>query len=184
MADFEKYYPTLEKHEGGYCSEEKAKSIGDRGGETYLGIARNFNPEWEGWLWIDECKAKNGIPKWNSKIPDERLKPSAKKFSKMKYWDALKADQILNQSIAEYIVDFGYNSGIVTAAKALQKLTSVTVDGKIGPKTIEAVNTMHQEELFHKLVEYRVDFLNKITSLREDVKQGVIRRAKSFKFEK
>lgn len=184
MANFELYYPKLKKHEGGYASAEFAKSINDAGGETYLGIARNFNQDWEGWKIIDEYKSIHGIPKWNSIIPDERLPILAKQHSKKVYWDSLKLDQFNNQSIAEYVMDFGYNSGIKTSAKALQKVLGLTADGIIGPKTIEAVNTMNQEEIFNKLVEYRVNFLNNITKFSSTVKQALIKRAKSFKFQK
>lgn len=182
MADFEKYYPILKKHEGGYASADYAASIGDRGGETYLGIARNFNPSWEGWAIIDQYKSKHGIPKWNSHIPDDRLPILAKEHSKKVYWDALNLDRFQNQSVAEYVMDFGYNSGIKTSAKALQKIVGVTADGSIGKKTLEALHGMDQREVFDKLVAYRVNFIQHITSLKLSVINGLVKRAKSFTY--
>lgn len=182
MANFDLYYPKLKKHEGGYCSVEYAAIIGDKGGETYLGIARNFNPEWDGWAIIDEYKAKNGVPKWNSTIPDDRLPELAKALTKVKYWDALKCDLYASQSVAEYVMDFGYNSGIKTAAKALQRVIGVADDGQIGNKTLSALNAADQKAVFDKLVAYRVDFISMISTLRPDVIQGLIKRAKSFTF--
>jgi len=182
MANFELYYPKLKVHEGGYASADYAASIGDRGGETYLGIARNFNPEWEGWQIVDEYKAKHGVPKWNSTIPDDRLPVLAKQLTKTKYWDALKCDLYASQSVAEYVCDFGYNSGIRTAAKALQKVVGVTADGIIGSQTLLVLNGHNQEQVFKALVSVRVEFINNITSLRPDVIKGLIKRAKSFTF--
>ena len=182
MADFNLYYPKLKKHEGGYCSAEDAAKFGDKGGETYLGIARNFNPEWEGWKIIDEYKAQHGMPKWNSTIADDRLPELAKALTKVKYWDALKCDLYASQSVAEYVMDFGYNSGIKTAAKALQRTIGVMDDGQIGNQTLMALNAHNQRTVFESLVQYRVDFIGKIKGLRSDVIQGLIKRAKSFKF--
>lgn len=182
MADFDLYYPKLKKHEGGYCSADDAAKFGDKGGETYLGIARNFNPEWQGWAIIDEYKAKNGVPKWNSTIPDDRLPALAKALTKVKYWDALKCDLYTSQSVAEYVMDFGYNSGIKTAAKALQRVIGVNADGVIGKQTLSALHSHNQRAVFESLVQYRVDFIGNINGLRSDVIQGLIKRAKSFTF--
>jgi len=182
MADFELYYPKLKVHEGGYASAEYAESIGDRGGETYLGIARNFNPEWHGWQIVDEYKANHGIPKWNSTIPDDRLPALAKQLTKTKYWDALKCDLYASQSVAEYVCDFGYNSGIKTAAKALQKVVGAATDGNIGNQTLAELHAKDQKQVFNSLISFRVEFINNIKSLRPDVIKGLIKRAKSFKF--
>ena len=43
MAIFKKAYEPVRQWEGGWCNVE-----GDRGGETYAGIARNFWPDWPG----------------------------------------------------------------------------------------------------------------------------------------
>lgn len=182
MADFEKYYPTLKKHEGGYASADFAASINDAGGETYLGIARNFNQSWEGWKIIDEYKAAHGEPKWNSYISDPRLPELAKQHSKKAYWDFLCLDKFVNQSVAEYLMDFGFNSGLKTVAKAVQKIVGVSVDGSIGSKSLEAINGYDQQKLFDELVAYRVSFLMAITKLKQSVKDALVKRAMSFKF--
>lgn len=183
MADFNLYYPKLLAHEGGYASASYAAKIGDKGGETYLGIARNYNPKWIGWKYVDEYKAKNGEPKWNSKIPDKRIDEAAKALSKSDYWDKLRLDEVNNQSIAEYMMDFGYNSGLATPVKAVQKILGLVVDGGMGPITIGKINSADQADLFKKLQDYRVDFVSKIKTLKPDVIQGLIKRAKSFKFD-
>ncbi len=50
MANFEQAYDKMMEDEGGYVLHEVQ---GDRGGQTYAGIARKMNPKWEGWQHID-----------------------------------------------------------------------------------------------------------------------------------
>jgi len=51
------------KHEGGYANHSA-----DKGGETYRGITRKNNPNWQGWKYIDEVKRTgkglNGLLDW------------------------------------------------------------------------------------------------------------------------
>lgn len=183
MASFEIFYPKLKKYEGGYASAKFAASIGDRGGETYKGIARNFNPNWAGWPIIDAWKAKNGEPKWNTFIPDPRLDELAKSHSKKAYWDKLRLDEVKNQSVAEAIGDFGFNSGLGTAAKAVQRILGLPDDGSIGPKTLEAINKANQKKLFNDIQNYRKSFIGRITSLSENVKAALLNRVQSIQFD-
>lgn len=183
MADFHSYYVNrLLVHEGGYASEEFAKKQNDAGGETYRGIARNFNKDWPGWKIIDDYKAKNGIPKWNSQINDDTLNKMAEELSKKNYWDVLKLDQVKNQSVAEFIMDFGFNSGLGRSAKAVQKIVGANPDGAIGNITLAAINGFDQKELFTQLQNYRIEFIGNITTLSEDIKASLVKRARSFVF--
>ena len=52
MADFDLAYAPVAKWEGGWTHDS-----GDKGGETYAGIARAFFPDWPGWHFIDAAKA-------------------------------------------------------------------------------------------------------------------------------
>lgn len=176
MANFELYYPKLKQYEGGYASAAFAASINDKGGETYKGIARNFNPDWAGWPIIDEYKLKNGLPKYNSIIPDPRLDKLAKDHSKKAYWDKLRLDDVQNQNVAEAIGDFGFNSGLGTAAKAVQRVLKLPVDGNIGPVTIDAINKANQKQLFDDIQNYRRNFIKNITSLSEQIKNALLGR--------
>lgn len=51
MADFKTAYKKIEAAEGGYCFDPD-----DAGGETYKGISRRANPNWNGWISIDAIK--------------------------------------------------------------------------------------------------------------------------------
>lgn len=176
MANFELFYPKLKHYEGGYASAAFAASINDKGGETYKGIARNFNLDWPGWKIIDEYKLKNGLPKYNSIIPDPRLDKMAKDHSKKAYWDKLRLDDVKNQHVAEAIGDFGFNSGLRTAAKAVQRVLKLPVDGDVGPATVAAINNANPQKLFNDIQNYRRNFIKNITSLSEQIKNALLGR--------
>lgn len=53
------------------------------------------------------------------------------------FWDALRLDEI-PERIAETVFDFAVNSGVKTAARALQRAIGVEDDGMVGPVTIAA----------------------------------------------
>lgn len=78
-----------------------------------------------------------------------------------KYWDRWQADRIQNQSIAELLVDFVWGSG-KWGIKIPQRILGLVDDGVVGSKTILAVNSANQQELFNKLYEARVHFLQDI----------------------
>lgn len=51
MAEFAKAYKKLEVAEGGYVNDPD-----DAGGETYKGVSRKANPNWIGWIILDDLK--------------------------------------------------------------------------------------------------------------------------------
>ncbi len=182
MASFATYYPKLLKYEGGYASADFAKKQGDSGGETYLGIARNYNKDWPGWKIIDAYKAAHGEPKWNSHIPDATLDKLAQDMSKKLYWDKLHLDDVKNQSLAEFIMDYGFNSGLATPVKAVQTYFNLPKDGVMGNDTINKINTADTGKLFSALQQNRINLIN---GLKYDaqVKGGLLNRAKSFAYD-
>jgi lysozyme family protein len=78
------------------------------------------------------------------------------------YWDKCRADEIRSQSVANAIVDWAYNSGTATAAKKVQALVGVTVDGVIGSKTIAAINAADPRQLFGRIQQSRMAFVEAI----------------------
>ena len=66
MASFKAQYNELIKREGNYHSGVIGGKV-DKGGETYRGIARKYNPDWAGWKIIDSLKSKGAIA-FNSEI--------------------------------------------------------------------------------------------------------------------
>lgn len=123
MADFAQAFERMIANEGGY----KLTNIdGDKGGQTYAGIARMKNPQWPGWEAID-----------SGSVPASDL---VRGFYRVQFWEKVGGDQIGDQSIAENIFDFAVNAGPSVAAKLAQIVAGVTADGTVGPKTIAALN--------------------------------------------
>jgi lysozyme family protein len=128
MSNFETAFQATMRREGGFVLHNVA---GDRGGQTYAGIARNFHPQWAGWSHID----RNDVP------PTELVR----EFYRREFWDRMRCDE-LKPKIAAHLFDFGVNAGIRTAVRLAQVVAGATPDGVIGPKTIAALNAMDEPE--------------------------------------
>lgn len=154
MADFKQAYSITMKNEGGYVKDPR-----DVGGETYKGIARNFNPTWEGWRVIDHAKKSSGFPdSLLSPVYDELNKEMVPNFYRERYWCCYLADSIPWQNIANELFDTGVNMGVQRATIFLQRSINIlkmrksiittdelVVDGQFGPKTHKALVSMNQD---------------------------------------
>lgn len=133
------------RHEGGYANDPD-----DKGGETYMGISRKHHPKWKGWQEIDRLKnTGNKKPEIDN---NKNLVPEVEEFYKKNYWDSIKLSKIASRDVAEELFDTAVNQGKTAAIKYLQRSLNVLnnnekkykdleVDGKMGPKTIEAANS-------------------------------------------
>ncbi len=128
MSAFEEAFAATMRREGGFKLHEVE---GDNGGQTYAGIARNFNRDWPGWSYIDR-----------GEIPPTEL---VREFYRKCYWNAIRGDE-LHPEIAADIFDFAVNTSAprrpVVAVKLAQIVVDAQPDGVIGPKTITALNAM------------------------------------------
>jgi len=125
MADFEKAYKRTLKNEGGYSL---IKVPGDKGGETYAGISKVYHPTWEGWRYI------------NSDFSNDKIHALVYSFYREEFWNKIKGNYFLNQSVAESLYDFAVNVGYSRAVKLTQIVVGTKRDGIIGPVTIKAIN--------------------------------------------
>jgi lysozyme family protein len=83
------------------------------------------------------------------------------------FWLPMAAHKIpaSHQQLAEQLVDFGWGSGPVTAARYLQTLLNarfgarLAVDGNIGPSTLAAISKAPPAQLNDALYGVRVSFL-------------------------
>ena len=155
MADFDIAYQKTLDNEGGYLSADTARQIGDRGGETYKGIARNFNSDWAGWAIIDAYKAKNGTPAYNSYINDSNLDDLVRQRYRSNYWDAIKGDSIQSQDIANLLFDIYFNVGnaktLQSSINELISPDSIAVDGVVGNDTLSKINQLPPDKLYQQL---------------------------------
>lgn len=133
MADFTKAFKLMIAHEGGYVNDPQ-----DPGGETYKGVARKMQPDWNGWPMIDLFKAHASFP---SMLDDNiELQGKVESFYLNKFWLRTGGDLIKKQEVAESIFDFGVNAGVGTSASLAQMVVGTLPDGKFGIHTADAIN--------------------------------------------
>lgn len=121
MADYEKAFARLMKDEGFVLTD----SVGDKGGLTFAGITRKNHKDWGGWVLIDR-----------GETPDTEM---VRKFYFHKYWQPMRGNEIVSQSVAETLFSQFVNMGD-TGLKLMQTSVGVIADGKVGPKTLAAIN--------------------------------------------
>lgn len=130
MAQFNMAFEKMIIAEGGYKLHEIK---GDRGGMTYAGISRKYNPYWKGWTIIDKD------------YDDPSLSQMVRDFYKENYWNKIRGNDIKEQSIASSIFDFSVNAGVKVSSKLTQIILGATPDGIIGDKTIGLLNKFNQD---------------------------------------
>jgi type VI secretion system secreted protein VgrG len=134
MATFENAIPRLLYWEGGYVNDPA-----DHGGETNYGITQRA---WIAWL-VSLGESKSNLPASVKDMTAEH----ARLFYLLDYWIPLQCRQIQSQAVADALFSFAVNQGKGRAVKRLQLILGVTQDGKIGPKTLEAINAQDGNEL-------------------------------------
>lgn len=159
MANFEQYFPTLLKHEGGFSNDKN-----DGGGATKYGITHEVLSNWRNKpVSIDDVK----------NITQEE----AKKIYMARYWTPMNMDKVNHQALAETLFDMGVNAGIGRAGKMVQLLLNknfgknLIVDGGIGQNTITAINSVDGNKLYNLFNVMRVRYYTFIAN-RFDYKQS------------
>jgi len=131
------------KHEGGFVNHPK-----DPGGMTNLGVTK---AAWEGYV---------GRPV-NEEFMRALTPFIVKPFYKSMYWDKIKGDQ-LPAGVDYAAYDLAVNSGVGRAAKYLQQIAGVTVDGILGPNSMGAIRECDPEQMVEALCDMRLDFLKRL----------------------
>lgn len=171
MASVEKLAPFILKWEGGFVNDPD-----DLGGATNKGVTLS--------TYMQYCR-KKGYP-----VPTvERLKNLSEQewteILKTMYWDRWKADQIVDQSVANILVDWVWASG-THGIKRPQRILGVTVDGIVGNLTLAAVNARDAKELFFAIKSDRIKFIDEICKARpanEKFRRGWLNRINGLNFE-
>jgi len=157
---------------------------GDKGGETYRGIARVANPQWEGWSVVDAAKPLH----YNQIIANPKLDQMVYTFYINTFFTKLHLD-LLTPDIGGYIFDWAVNVGGFYPVKHLQQCVNelsnakLTVDGQMGPHTASAANACDQVKLHAALVADRCEYYQNI--VKNDSNQakflnGWLTRAKNY----
>lgn len=147
---YDKCFEHLIHNEGGYVNHKN-----DRGGETYMGIARNFHPNWGGWVMVDAEEDKTQLKE------NEELTELVKLFYKIEYWDKLKLDNFSEgfDDLRFELFDTAVNMGWRRAGRLLQRslnilnrngkiINDIKVDGLIGKATLSVVDKYKEEAYY------------------------------------
>ena len=172
MAKLENLLPFIEKWEGGYVDDPQ-----DLGGATNMGVTIGtwktvgYDKDGDGDIDVDDLK----------QITREDMKECV---LRPHYWNRCRADEIKSQAIANIMVDWVWASG-VTGIKQVQALLGVKVDGIVGEKTLNAINSAQQRELFMRIKEARVAYVELICTKRPTnlrFRKGWLRRIEDIKW--
>ena len=137
----------------------------DRGRATKWGITLA--------TWEKVGYDKNGDGVINAEDVKLLTEEDYNKVFKRNYWDACWGDQIKNQSVANLLVDFAYNSGVSRAVRYIQACVGTKQDGIMGPATVSAINNYAKGQwvLFDALKVKRIAYFHQI--VKNDPKQEV-----------
>ncbi|MEE7547224.1 N-acetylmuramidase [Xanthomonas sp. Kuri4-1] len=157
MADFNAFFPTLLKHEGGFVNDPV-----DPGGATNKGITlATFKSVAQPLLGIEPTLANLRA------LTDAQ----AGVVYKARYWDPIRGDEIALQPLADIVFDFYVNAG-ANAIKLLQsELNALTakalaVDGRFGPGTFAALAACDQRALYARYKAGRKDYYRRLAAAR------------------
>ncbi len=151
-ADFKEAYLYLRRWEGNYGWE-----FGDSGGETYGGIARNYNKNWYGWKLLDIYKRKQQIKKYD-------LVPELEFWVVDYYltgWLSEGYDKLKDQRLATYLFDYR-NSGPISSIHTRRILINrgyiLDPNGIIDDRVIHILNNINSDEFIKELQVLRMRY--------------------------
>src|SRR5690606_19150221 len=141
-ARIENLVPSILKWEGGYVNDPL-----DKGGCTNMGVT---------------------IGSYRHYIDSKGTCADLKKLTKdqftlvfSKFWNRWKADQIMDQQVANILVDWVFNSGTY-GIRIPQRILGIKQDGIVGPITLAAVNAQNPKDFHAKIWAAREKFYHDI----------------------
>lgn len=149
MANIDKLAPFILRWEGGFVNDPV-----DKGGATNMGVtirtwrSVGYDKDGDGDIDVDDLHLLD-----KEDVIERVLRPH--------YWNRWRADEILNQSVANILVDWVWASG-THGIKRPQRILGVTADGIVGPKTLAAVNSMNPMELHFRIKNDRIKFIDEV----------------------
>lgn len=134
--NFDQAFDILIGHEGGYSNNPR-----DPGGETMWGITFR----------VARAHGYYGPMR-------DMPRDIAKDIYRRSYWSLIRADD-LPEPVRFDAFDTAVNSGVVQAAKFLQRAVGVPDDGIIGPQTLGAVRAADPQLIDKRFNGHRLQFM-------------------------
>lgn len=131
-------------HEGGYVNHPK-----DPGGATNKGITQHTYTNW---------RVRQGVVPRDIRL---LMMVELEAIYREEYYDKIQGDK-LPPALAFQVFDAAVTSGPTRAVKCLQEALGVVVDGKLGPKTLAAVQSSQVDK------QSRIDLLADYLDIREE----------------
>lgn len=107
---------------------------GDSGGRTRFGVAERFHPDLTKTGFYDTMNQPDAL----------RL---AKLIYRTQYCASLRLDQFKDQNIANCMLSFAVNEGVIEAVKIFQRALKLPPDGIIGSQTLDKANSVKAEDV-------------------------------------
>lgn len=141
---FEAALKIVLKHEGGYVNHPD-----DRGGATNLGVTQRVFDKYQ--------RSLSRKPKSVRHMTDKE----AYEIYKHNYWKAMDLDICESEQIAICLFDQAVNTGLRSTTTRVQRVLKMVprwfnliADGRMGPKTMAAINNLNEEETLLFLAEF------------------------------
>ena len=173
MADFDKFFPKLLAHEGGFVNDPD-----DPGGATNKGITmKTFRSVSRPLLGIEPTLENLKA------LTDDQVKIIYKK----EYWDKIRGDEISLQDLADIVFDFYVNAG--SKASELLQITlnllgsSLKIDGAIGKNTLYTLRCTDQLNVYRRYKQGRIEYYRKLVARNPRLRKflnGWMNRVNSF----
>jgi lysozyme family protein len=175
MADFNSFFPTLLKHEGGFVNDPA-----DPGGATNKGVTIGT---------FQQCAQR--LLNLQPTLDNLRALTDAQAgiIYKALYWDKVHGDEIALQPLANIVFDFQVNAG-ANASKLLQRVLNtlgaspqLTVDGAIGAGTMAALAHADAVAVYTAYKQGRKDYYTNLVNQRPSLGKflkGWLARVDSF----
>jgi lysozyme family protein len=130
--NFDEAFDKLMAHEGGFVNSQA-----DPGGMTKFGISKRSYP-------LED-------------IPNLTIE-RAKEIARRDFWGPAGCDA-LPDAMKLQVFDMAYNSGVKQAVRTLQKAVGEVPDGILGPRTLQAVQSMPVLRLVARFNGARLEFM-------------------------
>lgn len=114
--------------------------------ETCWGLTRRDEPDWEGWVLIDKYKKEAGNPTEAAKVRlilapiKNQLRDMTAPTYRRKYWNPLRGDEIIDQTMANKFFDTAVLNNPDTAIGMMQEEVGIKKDGKMSDELLSKLN--------------------------------------------